>query len=239
MVVIKAGATPEASRAAQRDERKRVNGIIARDQADAAREQMRKQAEREMKGGNFEHIADTVVEPTPEWLEQGEVAPFTPRQHDGTTRIFRTVRRVQTPVIVRLHRAGKISDEQYTACAWYALTYEQAGMEGRYSSSQYSATGSVQRSVKVGGFGGHMAMHATEAEAREAFRQAREAISAGALKFFESVVLHGVPIHRAKTHIRSSTRGLLGRFQLAVNQLVVHCRDEKIEVVPHELQSGD
>lgn len=236
MIVIKP-LSNEARRAAQQAESERIDNMLSRDRADIVREQMRQQAEWEIKNGNFQHVADTVVPPTPEWLEQGDVQTFTPRQLDGTTRVFQTVRRVRAPVIVQMHRDGRISDEQYTACTWYCMTHEQAGLEGRFSSSQYSATSSVQRSAKTGGFGGHMAMHANEAEAREAFRFAREAIDSRYLAFFDQVVLGDVPLRR--TRFKAASGRLLHHFTTVANQLVVHCRDQKITVVPHEVDSHD
>src|SRR5687767_3560287 len=75
-------------------ERGRVRAIIASDGAYREREEYRRQATLQVASGSFENIADTVVEPTPEWLEKGPVRSFTPRLPDGAVRTTRTVRSV-------------------------------------------------------------------------------------------------------------------------------------------------
>lgn len=227
LAFIRAGGKLTASEA----EAARVKAMLKRDRADASKERDRKAAELQVRDGVFVNLADTVIEPTPEWLRQGDVVAFTPKQPDGTVRKVSTVRRVVTPLIIRMWNAGKITDEQCAAALWYRATYEVAALEGRYSTSQWSATGSVQRSAKIIGFVGHVAMHQTEAEARDAFRTARNALPAFYLRFFEAVVLHDVPLRRAGRFARCPERKINHRFRMVIQQLADHCEQSGVECV--------
>ena len=61
-----------------REERARVEALIARDRSDRLTDAMRDMAEIEIGEGRFLNIADAVVGPTPEWLTKGDTVPFTP-----------------------------------------------------------------------------------------------------------------------------------------------------------------
>lgn len=175
----------------QQDERQRVADIIRRDQIAHAREDARRLAELEVREGVYVNISDSVVEPTPEWIAKGGVRRFTPTLPDGTVRPVKTVRRVLTPLITRMLRAGKITPEQFAACSWYAAQHEQAAMQGRWVTSRFRAT-----SGTTGG-PAPMAMNEREAIARTNFRAAREVIPARYLTFLDAAVLDDVPLSRA------------------------------------------
>lgn len=213
-------------------EAQRVKAILERDRAEADREQRRREAELQVRSGNFANIADTVMEPTPEWVGKGDVMPFTPKQHNGTTRVFRTVRRVSNPLIVRMRNAGKISDDHFDACRWYRAQFDQAGLEGRYKSSHISLTGNT------GGGGGlgqsPMALHESEAQARINFRAARDAMQAFYLRFFDAVVLDDVPLKRAARFAKCRTEAAPRRFRDCCNQLLDFLARNHFEVAPEE-----
>lgn len=186
--------------AMQDQERDRVRDLIKRDKADRAREASRQLAEIEVARGLYVNLSESVAEPTPEWLAQGDHRPFTPRQPDDTVRVIKTVRRVITPVVARMHVAGRLGDDHFAACMWYRERHESAGLEGRYKTNHLSLAGNVGGS---GGMGqAPIAQHAWEAQARFEFRGARAAIEPFYLKFFEAVVLHDIPARRAARFAR-------------------------------------
>lgn len=203
---------------AKRDEERRVTAMIERDRGEAARERMRKDATLEVSEGNFVHLDDTVVEPTPEWLGKGDTERFTPKAPDGTVRSVSTVRRVKTPIADRLHRRGKITDDQHAACAWYRDQWEAARLDGRYKSNHLSLSGNT------GGGGGGMAqapMAATiyEAEARAMIRAARDAITPMYLRFLDAVVIDNIPLGRACRFAKCPERKVDFRFRQVSQEL--------------------
>lgn len=216
-------------RSAETAEQRRVDAIIARDRGDAAREAMRCEAEAQVMSGNFENLADTVVPPTQEWLEKGDTQPFTPKQPDGTVRVVSTVRRVNRPIVRRMHAKGKITDDQLAACEWYADRYEAAGLQGRVKTNHLSLTGNM------GGGGGGMgqapmAIHEHEAAARHEFRIARASVTAFYLNFLDSVVLHNIPISRAWRDAKCPKHKAEQRFRRVAQELVNFCESAKIEI---------
>lgn len=225
------GAVKRAKRA-QTDERRRVQRIIDRDAGDAAREDMRKQAEVEVKAGSFVHLDDTVVEPTPEWTEKGDVERYTPKAPDGTVRSVSTVRRVATPVVRRMWAKGRLRDEQLAACERYRAAHEQAGLTGRWKSSHLSLTGNV------GGGGGAgqspMATHEWEAQAREEFRAARADMRPFYLHFFDAVVLEDLPISRAWRFARCPKHKAEALFRDAAKELADFYEARGVELKIHE-----
>ena len=207
-------------------EHARVEALIARDRVDRSREMDRKLAEHEVAAGVFVNLSDAVLEPTPEWLGKGETRTFYPRQLDETTRVIKTVRRVVTPITTRMHRAGKLSDEQSAACDWYRDCYEAAGLDGRYKTSSLGSTGGGGTGLSC-----HpMARHAHEVEAREAFRKARKALPEHFLRGFDAVVLGDLPLRRAARFIRSDNSKIYYVFSTTCNKLVVWCQTNGIEL---------
>lgn len=205
----------------------RVAALIARTKADRERELDRKAAEFQVSSGQTVNIGEAVIEPTPEWLCQGESRTFTPRLEDGTVRTVKAYRRVVTSIIDRMHQKGKLSDEQYDACRWYRVMHEIAGLEGRVKTSHLSLTG--------GGSGGGsgqapMALHESEAAARQAFRAGREAMTAMYLRFFEAIVLHDIPVSRSWIYSKSPKHKAEFRFRMIANELVVFCQAMKVDM---------
>jgi hypothetical protein len=187
-------------KAMQAEERVRVAAMIKRDRDERAREASRQLAEIEVARGLYVNLSDSVAEPTPEWLVQGDHRPFTPRQPDDTVRVIKTVRRVTTPVVARMYIAGRLGDDHFAACMWYRERHESAGLEGRYKTNHLSLAGNVGGS---GGMGqAPIAQHAWEARARQEFRGARSAVEPFYLKFFEAVVIYDIPARRAARFAR-------------------------------------
>jgi len=210
-------------------EQGRVDAIIERDRADRQREIDRRVARSLVESGNYERITETVMEPTPEWLKKGDTMPFTPRQHDRTTRVFKTVRRVSTPIVLRMWKAGKLSDDHARACLWYRDRWESAGLDGRVKSSHLSLSGNTG-----GGSGGMgqapMAIHEREAIARREYRDARDAIAPVLLRMFEAVVLGNVPLRRTERFVRCRNGQIKQRFIAACGDLMAHCERLGLEI---------
>lgn len=213
---------------ARRDEEARVAALIKRDQTYRQREQDRKAAEIEVAKGLTVNIGEAVDEPTEEWLAKGDFRTFVPRLEDGTVRTVKAYRRVITPMVMRLWLKGSLTDDQARACMWYRDRFDTAGVGGRYKSSHISLTGNV------GGGGGAgqapMALHAREAEARGEYRAARDALTAFYLKFFESVVIHDIPLSRAVRFAKCRNEKALVRFRAVAEELVAHCAREKVSI---------
>jgi len=225
---VDAGLVGVVEPAAVAAERERVEALIERDRVDRIAEVDRKAAELEVSKGLTVNIGDAVIEPTPEWKAQGDFRTFTPRLEDRTVRTVKAYRRVSVPMVLRFWNKGKINDDQLRACIWYRDAWEQAGLIGRFKSSHISLTGNT------GGGGGMgqapMAIQQREAEARDAFRQATAAIAPVLVKMFQSIVLHDVPLVRARRFIRCRNGGEFHRFLAACQDLVNHIESNSIEV---------
>ncbi len=223
--------------AKQRDralaEKRRVRSVVEDYRASIAREATRQAAMLEVKEGVFVNLADTVIEPTPEWLDKFDTVAVTVRPPDGTARKLATVRRVRTPIVMRMANNGKITEDQAKACLWYREMHEKAGLEGRYSSNQFGPQVGFGSSSakKFGGGAGHIPMTEDEAYARAMFRAARNSISSHNIKYFESVVLHDVPLHRASRHARCRYGRFLDAFRKAISELTYFCESEQIDLL--------
>lgn len=213
----------------QLDERRRVADLLKRDKAEQVRERDRRLAELEVAKGNFINLSDMVIEPTPEWLSKTPIQPYTPRQPDGTVRVIKTVRRVITPVVAKMHARGNLSDDHLIACLWYRDRHDAAGLTGRFKSSHISLTGNVG-----GGGGGSgqapMALHQLEAEARNEYRAARAALTAFYVRFFEAVVINDVPLSRASKFARCRNEKAPHRFRDCCNELIGFISKNKISI---------
>ncbi len=215
----------------------RVDGIIERDRADRRDERFRQMAEMELRQGVFVNLADTVISPTPEWMEKGETRGFTPRL-DGqggrtpTVKTVRSVRRVITPIVRRMYEAGKLSDDHYAACRVYRDDWEAAGVEGRFKSSNFSLAGNVGGG---GGMAQHpMAQHAAELDARRAFRAARAAVPQSLLVLLDKVVLDDVPLSRAWRFARCPRARIEHTFRIVAETLLRHYQVANREQRPDE-----
>lgn len=216
-------------------ERERVAVIIQRDRRDREAELDRKVASHEISEGVYFNLTDTVVPPTPEFLAKTDVVPFTPDQQDGTVRTVSTVRVVRTPIIARLWRAGKISDDLARACLWYRMAHEYAGLEGRWSSSPWRGPNDISVPGYKGMMPGHIAMTHSEAEARQEFRQAVIAIEPMYREFFNQVVIHDLPLRNAARFAKCRNAKVLRRFRDCAEDLLDHLEARKIELPsPHD-----
>lgn len=101
------------------------------------------------------------------------------------------MRRVLTPIAKRMFHAGKLNEEQFSACTWYRRTYDEAGLEGTLPGTDFLKE--VWTAPQSRG------MNFTEEQinAQEQLRQARSHIPAAFVKFFEAVVLNDIPVKRA------------------------------------------
>lgn len=174
-------------------EQERVKALIESDLSYRARESVRLAAEIKLSEdpGHTASLLDAVVEPTPEWLRQGESMPFTPKQPDGTVRVVTTRRRVVTGQCLRAFRAGRMTDEQYRACAWYQAIYERSGLEGAVRSAD------MAREVRGQAVSGYTFTDA-QLDAQRAYRAARASMPPRWVKFFELVVLNDTAVDRAR-----------------------------------------
>ena len=213
----------------------RVAAIIDRDKAERIAEQDRKLATLEVKRGVFANLADTVMPPTPEWLAKGDVRSFTPRLigeggRTETVKTVKTVRRLEISTITRLHLRGKLTDEELWVCVWFRDLHERAGLDGRYKSSHLSLAGNVG-----GGGGGAqhpMAGYEAEADARNAYRAARKSLTAFYVRFFEAVVIGDVPVRRAARFARCRAERAVLRLRQVIGELIDHCNQVGVEIMP-------
>lgn len=191
---------------AKRREQARVKALIERDKADRMREIERAAAEIELASGKTASIRETVVEPTPEWFQHGDVQDFTPEVPDRTAIVLKTFRRVRTPIILRMLHAGKIDNDQYRALNWYSECYEMAGLHGSIPIAQ------VGKEV-FGGGPDRVLFTERQQQAQKLLRQVRSVITAHRVRFFEAVVIDNVPITRASRFVREKPQKALKTFR--------------------------
>lgn len=214
------------------DDNPRVTVLIERDRRDRIDDQLRDIATIEVDSGIYINLADIVVPPTPEWLSKGDYETYTPRQPDKTVRSVRTVRRVLTPIIARLWKAGKIDDDMARACLWYRITHEMAGIEGRWSTSRWRGPDDIPAPSGVNMQAGHMPMTTAEADARLALRKAQKRIPTSQLKFFEKIVIDDIPLSRAARFARCRNERALPLFRNSAECVALFCERAGIDLPP-------
>lgn len=220
----------------RRDESERVEVILRRDRTDRLIEIDRQVAGAEVTEGVYFNLSDVVISPTPEWLAKHETAVFVPKQPDDTVRVIKTVRVVRTPVIARLWRAGKISDEIGRACLWYRETHEIAGLNGSMSFSSWCGPDHIRDGASGAMAAGHMPKTMREAEARQEFRQAVIAIDPFYREFFDQIVIHDVSLRHAARFAKCANDKVLRRFLDAAEDLLDHLEARQIELpAPYDL----
>lgn len=212
----------------QQEEADRVDALIKRDKTHRVKEKDRKAAEIDLENGKTVSIGDAVIEPTPEWLEKGETRSFVPKLEDGTVKTVRAYRRVSTPIVVKLQRDGKITDDQAWAALWYRQMYDAAGIEGSMASAGISLTSGISKSPS-GAFG-HMAKTEWEAYGRQQFRAAREAVDPALRRFLDAVAVDDIPLHRAAKFARCRKERAAHFFRQVANSLVTYCERMEIEL---------
>lgn len=193
-------------------EQRRVRDILARDRADKAAEEFRREAEIEVEAGRTVYMADAVVPPTPEQLATGEFLPYTPRQPDGTVREVRTHRRIQAYQAHRMLLWGVIDHQGYADCKWYAALHEATGLAGSVKSIDYG------REVFSAPHNRSMFTE-WQIDKQDEFRFVRRLIPSRHLRLLDQIVLHDVPIHSAVRVARAFHRTPKIGFAQAVDHL--------------------
>lgn len=211
---------PQGYRDMAAAEEVRVRQIIERDKREAVAERDRKAAELEVAGGKVSLLPETAIEPTPEWLAKGDTETFIPKQAKGTTVLIKTRRRIDKPIIMRMWKDGRLTDDQMKACLWYRDVFEIAGLDGSFKTSQIGNS----EGVSGGGaaYSGHIPNTLHAVYARQSIRGAREAIGSFYLKFFEAVVCDGTPIPRAARFAKCRREKALFRFRQLASILYDH-----------------
>lgn len=185
---------------------RRARQLAERDRQEQMREIERAAAEIELKSGRLASIRETVVEPTPEWFQHGDSQPFTPEVPDRTAIVLSTVRRVRTPIILRMLHRGQIDNDQYRALNWYSECYELAGLHGNIPIAQ------IGREV-FGGGADRVLFTEAQQEAQKLLREVKSVITPHRVRFFEAVVIGNVPITRASRFIRTKPNNALIPFK--------------------------
>lgn len=217
----------ERTKAGIAAEQERVDALIKRDKVGRMRERDRKAAEIEVGKGKTVSIGEAVDEPTPEWMEKGDTRTFTPKLEDGTVRTVTAYRRVVTPIVIRLHRDGRLTDDQARCCIWYRSMYDLAGIEGSVGSNLPRLTSGISGSLP--GYG-HMAKTELEAYGRQQFRAARDAVPAHLRRFVDAVAIDNIPLSRAVRFARCRNDKALNQFRVAVEKLVEYCESAKADI---------
>lgn len=210
-------------KAQQRAQKTRARHLALNDRDARAREIVRKQAQLEVKQGVFVHLDEAVEQPTEEWLSKGDVAPFTPKQHAGTVRTVKSVRRAQRGQIEIAHQAMRITDEQFAAALWFRNIHEQAGMEGRWPTVQ------LARQHSSGGTGqSPMPMHEYEAYCRNHYRNVMMRISPLYHEFWLGVVIHDISMREAARLARCRNDRVFNRLSDICDMISGYCAALKI-----------
>lgn len=179
-------------------EANRVAAMLARDKAYQQAEDDRKAAILEIHDGTYINVGDAVVPPTPEWLSKHESKTVTVSA-DGEghhARSVKTVRRVATGHHIRAFIAGKITEDQMKACAWYREQFEASGLEGLIKSASFEPR-------IHGGPSSGVLFNERQQQAQGHIRNARLLIPRGVRKFFDLVILEDVPIAQAAKRSKS------------------------------------
>lgn len=193
-------------------EQRRVEALLAQDRADAAAEQFRQEARTRFECGDSASSADAVIPPTREWAGKGNVESYLPRQDPNSTKIVRTVRRMQVPEARKMMLAGKIDFEGLRACIWYAELFENTGLSGSIPSVDYG------REV-FSAPNGRLVFTEFQIIAQENFRLVRSAIKPRWLVLLDAMVLDGLPYSKAAKVARMRVGTVPANFGLAVEEL--------------------
>lgn len=195
------------------EEQRRVEKILEREKEDRAREYLAQAADIEVADGKFVNLQDTVIEPTPEQFSHGNFVTFTPDRDDNHSFDHKAYRRLSVSTVRRMHRKGQVTDDAMAACDWYARLYEESGLEGWVGSVDFGKevfSAPHDRTVFT----------ERQQEAQSDFRAAREYLPNRFLKFFDAVVVHDLPITRAKRFCRIRANRASAKFRELTEKLV-------------------
>lgn len=183
----------------RREQAAREQALVASMRADLSREADRQSAELKIHEGVSVNLADLAVPPTEEWERQGEAVNYTVKTEGQNVQVVTTRRRVRVGQVMKAHRMGKITDDQFLACEWYQDQYERSGLEGKVRSVDLTAE---IRSSSTSGY----VFNDGQLTAQGNIRAARTVITARFQKFFDMVVLDNLPVHRAAVLAPSGQR---------------------------------
>lgn len=177
------------------EERMRIRGLLERDKAYADAEAARLAARMEIEDGLTVNITDAVDGPTDEWLTKHQTERFTPRLEDGTVRTVSAIRRVVTPICVRIHRAGHLTDDQLAACIWYREQYDESGLDGRIKTVDYGREVFAAPQNRL-------PFTPRQSEAQANLRAARGSITKRYRQFYDLVVIGDMGVREAAGNCR-------------------------------------
>jgi hypothetical protein len=193
-------------------EQRRVEQMLDRDRAEAAREQFRDEARQRFENGDSASSADAVIPPTEEWLSHGDVEGYTPQQDKHSTRVVKTVRRRPTPQAQKMMLAGRIGYEGLRACIWYAELFENTGHSGNIPSIDYG------REV-LSAPHDRLVFTERQLEAQDLLRAVRGMINPRFLAILDAMVLDDKPYYLAARAAQVRVGRAPAFFGLAVDDL--------------------
>ena len=167
-------------------ERDRVQKLLDRDRRDRDTDLRRVTARVEFDQGRFVNLADTRDTLPDEQLAAGEFEEVTVFLPAETIRKHETIRRVSRAY--SLYQRGVLDDDTFPACVWYRETFDVSGLDPLISSTFEPKYGTGEIDY------GHMARTEWQAEAREAFRYAREYVPGDVRPLFDLVILSDISI---------------------------------------------
>lgn len=207
-------------------EAERVRNLLARTKRERERERARQDAINRIAAGEIASAADAEIEPTDEWFQHGPSRTYTPRQDENSTRVVRTVRRVQQPYIALLFAKDKINEDQLRVCIWYRMMRIAGGIEARVKIAQYENVVAVGEKLF-----GNLPRTEREALARKRYRDAERALGRSGAEFFNRSVIDDKPLLRsAKSVSKAARRRVYLRFSRLCDVLLEHCERTGVEL---------
>lgn len=208
-------------RKAEERETDRVGAILARDKEDAAEEEARRSAQIELDNGLTVNVHDVVIPPTPEWLGKTAHRVVHVGAENWTDRSahepVRTVRRKIVSEVYKLHIAGKLTEREFKACAWYRDKHEAAGLEGQAKTSSFEPK--ISASIPS-----NLPFSTAQLEAQNDLDNARLVFPRALRRFFEAVVVEDKSVSAAVAANRAGRHPLDG---------IRHCADRVADYIEY------
>lgn len=194
---------------AQAEERRRVDHLLKRDRENAAQDRDRELAREIERNGGKVSESEIADGPTAEQLSEAGPGGFrkVAEVGRGDAREGATVyRRMSVSTARRMHDRGQIDADQLKVCEWYDLAHERAGLKGRI--------GSVDLQKEVFASPTARAMFTPQQlEAQDEWRFVRSRMTTSKLKFFDAIVIKGIPLGRAMRFAQKGRPGALRLFR--------------------------